>query len=73
MMLGTLNFMFVASKAGKFPALFFLLAGPQYELLQEKKRVMEIGKSNIYMQTDVQSTSPSSANTGRNTEFLFCS
>ena len=61
-----------ASKAGKFTALF-LLAVPPYELLQEKKRVMERGKSNIYMQTDVQLTSPGSANTGCNTEFLFCS
>lgn len=34
---------------------------------------MEKGKSNLYMQIDVQSTLPGSANAGRNAEFLVCS
>lgn len=70
-MLGTLNFMGLLLRLGK-SLHSFLLAVPLYEMLQGKGAV-ERGKSNIYMQTDVQWTLPGSANTGSNAEPWLCS
>lgn len=72
MVQGTLNLVGLLLKLGNSLHSFWL-AVSLYELLQEKKRVMERGKANIYAQTDAQSALPGSANTGCNTEFLFCS
>lgn len=71
-MQGTLNSVVLPLKLGNSLHSLWLAVSP-YELLQEKKRVMGRGKANIYAQTDAQSALPGSANTGRNTEFLFCS
>lgn len=70
-MLGTLNFMALLLKLG-MSLHSFLLVVPPYEMLQRKGAV-ERGKSNIYMQDDVQWTSPGSANTGSNAEPWLCS